>query len=143
MKETRLNQNRPRNFRLIDELEKCEKGLCADSISYGLMDQNDMTLTQWTGTILGPLNSTHESRIYSVNIECGQDYPKKPPQVRFVSKINLSCVDSLGNVIPSKFKILSDWKFSYSMETILLELRKTMAEPRNKKIIQPPEESMY
>lgn len=67
-------------------------------------------MTNWNGTILGPphvgptrgcqaalsysaLQSVHENRIYSVKIHCGPDYPDKPPEVTFISKVNLPCVD--------------------------------------------------
>ncbi|WLF79272.1 E2 ubiquitin-conjugating protein mms2 [Lodderomyces elongisporus] len=133
----------PRNFKLLEELEKGEKGLGAESISYGLTNQDDITMTNWNGTIIGPPHSNHENRIYSLSITCDAQYPEKPPKVKFVSKVNLPCVDSQGNVIAAEFDTLKNWKRSYSMETVLLELRKSMASPNNKKLTQPPEGSTY
>ncbi|CCG23023.1 Mms2 protein [Candida orthopsilosis Co 90-125] len=133
----------PRNFKLLEELEKGEKGLGAESISYGLTNQDDITMTYWNGTIIGPPHSNHENRIYSLKIVCDENYPDKPPKVQFISKINLPCVDSSGNVVVSEFDTLKNWKRSYTMETVLLELRKSMASPNNKKLPQPEEGSTY
>lgn len=62
----------PRNFRLLEELEKGEKGLGAglsagqrlqntqylmqllEACSYGLADGDDLLMSNWNGTILGP-----------------------------------------------------------------------------------------
>lgn len=44
----------PRNFKLLEELENSEKGHGDMSISYGLEQADDIFLTNWIGTILGP-----------------------------------------------------------------------------------------
>ena len=69
----------PRNFRLLEELEKGEKGLGAgmlvasanlwshkvivglEACSYGLSDGDDLLMSNWNGTILGPPHVSHEA----------------------------------------------------------------------------------
>ncbi|KAL2353870.1 ubiquitin-conjugating enzyme/RWD-like protein [Cryomyces antarcticus] len=133
----------PRNFRLLEELEKGERGLGAEACSYGLENGDDLLMSNWTGTILGPPHSVHENRIYSLRIHCGNQYPDVPPEVTFVSKINLPCVDSRGRVDPSRLPCLVQWRREFTMETILIELRRFMALPQHKKLPQPPEGTNY
>ncbi|KAL6404734.1 ubiquitin-conjugating enzyme variant MMS2 [Ilyonectria robusta] len=114
----------PRNFRLLEELEKGEKGLGAEACSYGLKDPDDLFMTNWNGTILGPPHSVYENRIYSVEITCGPEYPDRPPEVRFTTKVILPCVDDRGLVLSSILPCLSEWKRNNTIETILIELRR-------------------
>lgn len=94
-----------------------------DGCSYGLVDSDDIMMSNWNATILGPphvhllhilfhfyhpyplscnklnvLQSVHENRIYSLKIYCNDQYPDQPPAVSFISKINLPCVGSKGQV---------------------------------------------
>ena len=85
----------PRNFRLLDELEKAEKGKLQDQqISYGLEIADDVYMNVWNGTILGPLQSPVENRVISLSITTGQNYPSVCPEIRFTSKVNFPFVVS-------------------------------------------------
>ena len=106
----------------MEELEKGEKGIGDGTISYGLADSDDLLMTSWNGTIIGPghvcrnnniyliiWKTVHENRIYALKIYCGESYPDKPPQISFYSKINLPCVNpSTGKVgcFKKDFKII-------------------------------------
>lgn len=63
----------PRNFRLLDELEKGEKGIGDGSCSYGLADSEDINMTHWNGTIIGPghvrPSATASRRFYHTRVD--------------------------------------------------------------------------
>ncbi|CAJ1932640.1 unnamed protein product [Sphenostylis stenocarpa] len=130
----------PRNFRLLEELERGEKGIGDGTVSYGMDDADDIYMQSWTGTIIGPPGTVHEGRIYQLKLFCGKDYPDNPPSVRFQTRINMTCVNhETGVVEPQLFPMLANWKRERTMEDILLQLKKEMMSPQNRKLTQPPE----
>mmetsp|Transcript_20003 Transcript_20003/g.30132 ORF Transcript_20003/g.30132 Transcript_20003/m.30132 type:complete len:147 (+) Transcript_20003:69-509(+) len=130
----------PRNFKLLEELEHSEKGLGDMSISYGLVDSSDIFMGEWNGGILGPHGTQHDSRFYELRITIPESYPATPPKVRFVSKININCVDSKsGEVIYSKVPATKNWNRNMGMEQVLISLRAEMASSENRRTRQPQE----
>ena len=152
-------------------------------------------MTHWNGTIIGPghvcpsatasrrfypnpyllpnlLQTVHENRIYSLKITCDGQYPDVPPTLTFISRVNLPFVDQAkGTVDLKKVASLSRWSRDYTLETILVEIRKygwamavlimqkckealadlyftvpsdrEMASSSNRKLPQPPEGSVF
>lgn len=127
----------PRNFRLLEELERGEKGIGDGTVSYGMDDSDDMYMRSWTGTIIGPHNvnsnlniiyleswlivyfysaslnflfyqTVHEGKIYQLKLFCDIDYPEKPPTVRFQTRIYMTCVNQETGMVGELFLI---WLF--------------------------------
>ena len=48
------------------------------------------------------LKTCYESRMYQLKIECGTDYPDKPPNVWFITRVNMKNVESNGRVCVSE-----------------------------------------
>lgn len=132
----------PRNFRLLEELEAGEKEQdLPPGISFGLADQNDSTLTHWVGTILGKPGTRFDGRIITIKFYCGENYPKVPPSVSFLTKVNLPFVDSQGNVIANKLASLNPWNKDTTILKILLDIQANMAKCGH--LSQPPEGQTY
>ncbi|VUZ43854.1 unnamed protein product [Hymenolepis diminuta] len=133
----------PRRFYLMDELEAGEKGLHDGTITWGLANSDDITLTTWNGTILGPAKTPFQNRMYELEIICSDEYPDRPPHIRFRTRINMTGVGNNGQIDTTKVPSLRNWRRGMLIRNVLDDLRTMMAHSENKKLPQPPEGSCY
>ena len=132
-----LSNSTPRDFVLLAELEEEQK--CGNSpVSWGLSDPDDSEMVNWTASITGPPKTAFSDRIYQLSVECGPRYPDKPPQVRFVTKINMSCVDVESGAVRTPY--LARWSRAndeISIRGCLLDLRMKMQHADERERKQP------
>ncbi|KAH3765888.1 ubiquitin-conjugating enzyme [Pelomyxa schiedti] len=137
----------PRNFKLLEEYEigiGVKPGLPGDgSVSYGLEREDDMTLSNWNCTIFGPQGTTFEGRILSLKLICGKDYPRVPPTVKFVSKVNMNIVDSRNGTILPACRGYQEWANKCTIAQLLMSIHAEMSAPANRRLPQPPEDTTW
>tara|TARA_R100001163_G_C5058560_1_gene195187 strand:- start:1307 stop:1675 length:369 start_codon:yes stop_codon:yes gene_type:complete len=118
---------KPRNFRLLEELEDYEKN-GGGGISVGLDDQSDTYMSKWNGSIIGPDGTNFAGGFYSFEITVPTSYPKDPPIYRLTEGgISLNGrIDNYGNIRPEKLESLKNWNPDFNIMTPLEELRNAM-----------------
>ena len=113
------------------------------NISMGLVQPDDILLTDWNASILGPNGTPYAERFYELRVTCGPEYPDRPPAIRFVTKINMGCVDQSSGDVTKDFPGLTRWSRNSTIESVLLELRQAMTTSANRRLSQPPEGSYF
>eukprot|EP00915_Cephaloidophora_sp_WS-2016_P011131 GHVH01016415.1.p1 GENE.GHVH01016415.1~~GHVH01016415.1.p1 ORF type:complete len:138 (+),score=17.57 GHVH01016415.1:68-481(+) len=131
----------PKNFRLLDELESGEKG-ANHEVSWGLAKADDVSLSKWSCTIIGPPSSAYENQIYFIEVNTANAYPDEPLKICFITKVNLPFVDSKGKV-KKDWAYFTRWRSSNSIEACLTAIRNEMVTPQNRWAKQPAEGSTY
>ncbi|CAH9050541.1 unnamed protein product [Cuscuta europaea] len=81
----------------------------------------------WTGTITGSKDTVFEGTEYKLTLAFPNEYPFKPPTVKFVTACFHPNVDGHGNIC---LDILQDkWSSAYDVRTILLSIQSLLGEP--------------
>ena len=82
---------------------------------------------KWDGFIFGPTESPYEGGVFKLTIEFPEDYPFRPPHVRFVTKVYHPNINASGSIC---LDILKDkWSPALSISKVLLSIESLLTDP--------------
>lgn len=81
----------------------------------------------WQGVILGPYGTPFEDGVFKLSMEFKEDYPHKPPSVKFVSRMFHPNIYTDGNIC---LDILQNmWSPSFDICAVLTSLQSLLGDP--------------
>ena len=109
--------------RLNAELKEMTKNPPANC-SAGPINDN---IIQWQATIIGPEGSPYQGGIFYLKIDFPENYPFKPPNVMFTTKIYHCNINSNGNICLDILK--NEWSPALTISKVLLSICSLMNDP--------------
>ena len=88
---------------------------------------SDADMYVWWATVIGPENSEWENAVLTLRLTFPEQYPDKPPRVRFTCEMFHPNVYSDGNVCLSLLN--ENWSAAYSVSSILTAVRSLLTDP--------------
>lgn len=111
--------------RIAKELEECRQDTQS---GVNLKLNNETDLTRLTGYFQGPPGTPYEGGIFQVDISIPNEYPFKPPQMKFITKIYHPNVSSVTGAIC--LDILKDaWTPILTLKSSLISLQSLLQSP--------------
>ncbi|XP_010107794.2 ubiquitin-conjugating enzyme E2 11 [Morus notabilis] len=110
----------------IYKRERIEEADFPACCSYGPISWENPS--KWQGVILGPPGSPYEDGVFFLSIDLPDEYPSKPPTIKFKTKVFHPNIDEDGTIYVD---ILEEdqWNPIQTIETLLLSICSLLADP--------------
>ena len=130
----------PPSKRLVKEYKDVmqNKHCIENRISIGLKNDNDYTV--WRATIIGADNTPYKGGIFNLEIVIPQNYPFKPPKVRFLTRIFHPNINSSGDICIDILK--HNWSPALTLDKLLLSICLLLACPNPDDPLDPTAASL-
>lgn len=84
-------------------------------------------LFKWEGVIMGPADSPYHGGVFKLIIQFPTDYPFKPPQVQFITKIYHPNINAAGLICLDILK--QQWSPALTISKVLLSITSLLTDP--------------
>ena len=101
--------------------------------SVGPIDDDD--IFKWKCTIIGPKNTPYEGGIFKLKIYLSIEYPLKPPQIKFTTKIFHPNINANGNICLDILK--NKWSPILTISKLLLSICSLLSDPNTSDPLVP------
>jgi len=108
------------------------------NISGGPKNDN---LFEWEAVLIGPEGTPYQNGIFILDIFISQDYPMKPPNIIFRTKIYHPNINHSGNICLDILK--QSWSPSLTISKILLSICSLLNEPNIEDPLVPDIARLY
>jgi ubiquitin-conjugating enzyme E2 D/E len=88
---------------------------------------NETNIKNWEAIIIGPSGSPYEGGKFKLNIIIPNDYPFKPPQITFVTKIHHPNISKTGEICIDILK--GQWSPALNIYKTLLSILSLLNDP--------------
>ena len=123
-----MNNNAER--RLLKDLKKLEAESAAGANAGITATPDEDSLYRWRAVIFGPDDTEWEGGVFRLILEFTEDYPNKPPKVKFLTKMFHPNIYNDGSIC---LDILSNmWSPVYDISSILTSIQSLLCDPNTK-----------
>jgi ubiquitin-conjugating enzyme E2 D/E len=99
------------------------------------------TIYKWAAVIFGPDDSPYAGGAFKLSIEFPEDYPFRPPHVRFITKVYHPNISASGSIC---LDILKDqWSPALSISKVLLSIESLLTDPNPNDPLVPEIANLY
>ena len=95
-----------------------------DNISAGPVNDD---FYNWEANIIGPSNSVYQGAIFKLKINIPENYPFKPPKIKFVTPIYHPNINKFGDICLDT--ITTNWSPIMSIGKVLLSICSLLTDP--------------
>jgi ubiquitin-protein ligase len=111
------------NKRLVNEIKLLKKDPIPD-IKLILDDNN---IYEMSAEVKGPEDTVYSSGLFKLSIKVPEDYPIKPPSIRFLKPVFHPNIYRDGKICLDV--LLNEWSPVQNIRTILISIRSLLADP--------------
>mmetsp|Transcript_19281 Transcript_19281/g.58157 ORF Transcript_19281/g.58157 Transcript_19281/m.58157 type:complete len:155 (+) Transcript_19281:104-568(+) len=126
------------SLRLMSDLKTMKQNPPEGVSASPMSDEN---LYVWGGTVFGPDDTAWEGGIYSMRLTFTEQYPDKPPRVRFTSEMFHPNIYPDGTLCMDL--IQDNWSPIYSVCSILIAIRSLLTDPNCASPANPEAAHLY